>query len=163
MIDIYSMGNIFYAILTGKMPFEGVNASEAQKKVVNGERPTGMKILERSDDVAIQSLIFATKKCWEQEPKDRPTAALIRDELKKGLDKMRMENATKESLEFSSSQSISSNRKYLWAPPWFVHNHWDKSMDCSMCKCNNTAHCPWQCSNIPPHMRAVENGSDCSS
>ena len=98
MIDIYSMGNIFYAILTGEMPFEGQKDSKAQKKVIDGERPTGMEKYEEDDDVAIRALISATKKCWEQEPGDRPSAASVRDVFKKVLDQMKVdnENATKE-------------------------------------------------------------------
>mmetsp|Transcript_2940 Transcript_2940/g.6362 ORF Transcript_2940/g.6362 Transcript_2940/m.6362 type:complete len:707 (+) Transcript_2940:105-2225(+) len=93
MIDVYSMGNIFYALLSGEMPFEGQKESKAQKKVVDGIRPRiPSKVLE-SDDIAIRALVAATKKCWAQKPGDRPSAASIRDELKGIMDRIEKENA----------------------------------------------------------------------
>ncbi len=86
MIDIYSMGNIFYAILSGNMPFEGQKESKAQKKVMDGIRPKIPKEVMESDDIAIQTLISVTKRCWSKKPKERPSAATIRDELKELLD-----------------------------------------------------------------------------
>lgn len=86
MIDIYSMGNIFYAILSGNMPFEGQKESKAQKKVMDGIRPKIPKEVMESDDVAIQTLLSVTKRCWSKKPNDRPSAATIRDELKELLD-----------------------------------------------------------------------------
>ena len=94
MIDVYSMGNIFYTILAGEMPFEGQKESKAQKKVMAGERPKIPDGALESDDVAIQALVSATKKCWEQKPGDRPSAALIRDELKSAMDRIKKETAT---------------------------------------------------------------------
>ena len=95
MIDVYSMGNIFYAILAGEMPFEGQKESKAQKKVMNGSRPKIPDEVLESDDSAIQALLSATKKCWKQKPGDRPKASSIRDELKKVIDRIKTENATK--------------------------------------------------------------------
>ena len=40
MVDVYSMGNIFYSILVGQTPFEGQKESKAQKKVMEGIRPS---------------------------------------------------------------------------------------------------------------------------
>ena len=37
---VYSMGNIFYSILVGQTPFEGQKESKAQKKVMEGIRPS---------------------------------------------------------------------------------------------------------------------------
>jgi len=95
MIDVYSMGNIFYAILAGEMPFEGQKESKAQKKVMNGSRPKIPDEVLESDDSAIQALVSATKECWKQKPGDRPKASSIRDELKKVIDRIKTENANK--------------------------------------------------------------------
>lgn len=88
MIDIYSMGNIFYAIIAGDMPYEGTKEKEAQKKVREGDRPKIPDDVLNSNDFAIQAIISATKRCWEQNPKNRPSAAVIRDELKAVMDRM---------------------------------------------------------------------------
>lgn len=92
MIDVYSMGNIFYAIIAGEMPFEGQKESKAQKKVMAGGRPKIPDEVLESDDAAIQALVAATKKCWEQKPEDRPSAASIRDELKEVMDRIKAQN-----------------------------------------------------------------------
>ncbi len=88
MVDIYSMGNIFYAIISGNMPFEGQKESKAQKKVLDGVRPKIPDEVKQSDDIAIQTLVSIIKKCWSKKPIDRPSAALIRDELKELMDRM---------------------------------------------------------------------------
>mmetsp|Transcript_3421 Transcript_3421/g.5136 ORF Transcript_3421/g.5136 Transcript_3421/m.5136 type:complete len:98 (-) Transcript_3421:47-340(-) len=95
MIDVYSMGNIFYAILSGTMPFEGQKEAKAQKKVMDGIRPEIPEEVRRSKDKAIRALVSATKKCWEHKPGNRPSASSIRDELKEVMDRMREKNATK--------------------------------------------------------------------
>ncbi|KAL9191463.1 hypothetical protein ACHAXT_001169 [Thalassiosira profunda] len=96
MIDIYSMGNIFYTLIAGEMPFEGQKESKAQKKVMDGERPKIPEEVLESDDPAIQALVSATKKCWEQKPEDRPSAASIRDELKKVMGRIEVQSASKD-------------------------------------------------------------------
>lgn len=88
MVDVYSMGNIFYSILSGNMPFEGQKESKAQKKVLDGVRPKIPDEVKESEDIAIQKLISITQKCWRKKAKDRPSAASIRDELQDLMDQM---------------------------------------------------------------------------
>jgi len=94
-IDVYSMGNVFYAILSGMMPFEGLKQDKAKKQVMEGKRPKIPSEVEESDDIAIQAILLATKECWRQDPKDRPSATEIRDKLKSVMDTIKKENATK--------------------------------------------------------------------
>lgn len=82
------MGNIFYSILSGNMPFEGQKESKAQKKVLDGVRPKIPDEVKESEDIAIQKLISITKKCWSKKAKDRPSAASVRDELKDLIDRI---------------------------------------------------------------------------
>jgi serine/threonine protein kinase len=35
-IDIYSMGIILYALVTGKLPFDGKDAQTIRNKIING-------------------------------------------------------------------------------------------------------------------------------
>jgi serine/threonine protein kinase len=88
MIDIYSMGNIFYSILSGDMPFEDIKEKDAQKKVKRGERPKLPESVLESDDIAIKTILSATERCWKQDPNERPSASSIRDEFKLVLDDM---------------------------------------------------------------------------
>ena len=91
MIDVYSMGNVFYTILSGEMPFEGQKESKAQKKVMDGIRPNIPSEVLEDDDVAIKALVSATKQCWAQEPNDRPKASSIAKELKEVLNRVRIQ------------------------------------------------------------------------
>lgn len=95
MIDVYSMGNIFYTMLAGEMPFEGQKESKAQKKVMDGVRPRIPKEVQESEDPAMRAMVSATKQCWRQKPGDRPRAAKIRDFLKETMDRIK-EDKTKE-------------------------------------------------------------------
>jgi hypothetical protein len=88
MVDIYSMGNIFYAIVSGDMPFENDKEKDAQKKIKNGERPIIPESVLKSDDIAIKTIVSAVERCWKHDPKERPSASTIRDELKRVMDKM---------------------------------------------------------------------------
>lgn len=92
MVDVYSMGNIFYAILAGEMPFQKTKESKAQKKVMEGKRPEFPVFVLESRDIAIQAVLAAANKCWAQEPGDRPAAAAVRDNLKKVLDRITRRN-----------------------------------------------------------------------
>ena len=95
-IDVYSMGNVFYAIVSGTMPFEGEKQEKAKKNVMQGKRPKIPSEIKESDDIAIQAILTAPEACWKQDPKDRPPATEIRDELKSVMDRIKKENnATK--------------------------------------------------------------------
>mmetsp|Transcript_19504 Transcript_19504/g.28901 ORF Transcript_19504/g.28901 Transcript_19504/m.28901 type:complete len:624 (-) Transcript_19504:40-1911(-) len=94
-IDVYSMGNVFYAILSGLMPFEGMKQEKAKKNVMEGKRPKIPSEVKESDDIAIQAILSATKKCWRQDPTERPPAAEIRDKLKSVMERIKKENVTK--------------------------------------------------------------------
>ncbi|KAL7476848.1 hypothetical protein ACHAW6_002680 [Cyclotella cf. meneghiniana] len=88
MIDIYSMGNIFYAIVSGNMPFKNNKEEDAQKKIKNGEQPIIPDYVLRSDDIALKTIVSAVEPCWKHDPKERPSASTIRDELMHVMDKM---------------------------------------------------------------------------
>ena len=89
-IDVYSMGNVFYAILSGVMPFEGIKTATAQELVKNGKRPKIPDEIEKSEDTATHAILAATKACWIQDPNARPPATAIRDELKSAMDRIQL-------------------------------------------------------------------------
>ena len=60
---------------------------------MKGERPTIPHDVLTSNDIAIKAIILATKQCWEKNPKKRPSALEIRDELKLVMDRIKHENA----------------------------------------------------------------------
>lgn len=103
-IDVYSMGNVFYAILSGLMPFEGMKTEKANKQVMEGKRPKIPSEVKESEDIAIQAILAATKKCWEQDPMERPPASEIRDELKSVMERIKKENVTKTKTQSAEDQ-----------------------------------------------------------
>lgn len=88
-VDIYSMGNIFYSILTEKWPFEDIaDATVAQERIKNGQRPA---MQDYSHDKALLELAEVVNLCWKQNATERPIArdvvSLLETKLKKLLNK----------------------------------------------------------------------------
>lgn len=92
-IDIFSMGNIFYSIITGDMPFEDTAEKQAQKQVKEGKRPEISDDILNSDDLAVKTLVSVIQRCWKHDPRDRPSASSLRDELKMVMDRMTAGNS----------------------------------------------------------------------
>mmetsp|Transcript_10335 Transcript_10335/g.23178 ORF Transcript_10335/g.23178 Transcript_10335/m.23178 type:complete len:511 (+) Transcript_10335:27-1559(+) len=80
-VDIYSMGNVFYALLTEYWPFEGMEEKKAQEMILSGERPHVDAELLNSKDSADVALIEAMRMCWRQDPIDRATATDVKQYL----------------------------------------------------------------------------------
>ena len=75
MVDVYSLGNIFYALVMKEYPYEhGVSKKKAQKLIMDGERPPLSEEYANSTDQFIQALIKAMRMCWIHQPEERATA-----------------------------------------------------------------------------------------
>mmetsp|Transcript_7133 Transcript_7133/g.11294 ORF Transcript_7133/g.11294 Transcript_7133/m.11294 type:complete len:112 (+) Transcript_7133:137-472(+) len=84
-IDVYSMGNIFYSILTDLDPWEDEDTEDAQKAIMKGDRPWVTSSIKDSKDAAIVAMRKMMHKCWEHKPEDRPRARYVADYLSKKL------------------------------------------------------------------------------
>ena len=84
-VDIYSMGNVFYSILTGEWPFEDVESKEARDLVKRGHRPPISPEILNSTDPFQQTLLNVTRACWLQDPKERASARRIQNYIEKRL------------------------------------------------------------------------------
>lgn len=73
-VDTYSMGNIFFVLLTGTYPFPNLTKKEVKKAVGNGERPSFSERLLNNPDVNEQALIDAARMCWVHDPRERASA-----------------------------------------------------------------------------------------
>jgi len=73
-VDIYSMGNIFYVLLTNKKPFENVETKETQMKVAHGELPFISPEQKQSKDPSDIALMKAIEMCWRFVPQGRSSA-----------------------------------------------------------------------------------------
>lgn len=87
-VDIYSMGNIFYYILSKEWPFERMKSEEGQKRIIAGERPKLSKEIQSSKDPAILAVINAMNHCWIHDPAKRATASEINKLLESQLRQM---------------------------------------------------------------------------
>mmetsp|Transcript_34931 Transcript_34931/g.42148 ORF Transcript_34931/g.42148 Transcript_34931/m.42148 type:complete len:470 (-) Transcript_34931:290-1699(-) len=74
-VDVYSMGNIFYFLLTGVKAFEKtIKPKEAQKKVMAGERPLLSSEILSIKNETVKSLIKAMDMCFVHDQEQRPSA-----------------------------------------------------------------------------------------
>ena len=87
-VDVYSLGNVFYTILTDEIPFDDVSDMQAVKDIKNGIRakiPPRLLTSEDPVDIALRTVVEQT---WRQEPQDRPRARTLADYLAKELEKI---------------------------------------------------------------------------
>ncbi len=74
-VDIFSMGNVIYSIITGLWPFEAhADVKQVQKNIILGIRPPIENI---SNDPILSSLAEVIHLCWKQNSNERPTATQI--------------------------------------------------------------------------------------
>lgn len=78
-VDVYAYGMVLFELLTGELPFAGLQQVDIVRAVGNGERPS---IPEKYRSEAIVQLI---EECWRQNPEDRPTFKEIYQQFDKGL------------------------------------------------------------------------------
>jgi serine/threonine protein kinase/Tfp pilus assembly protein PilF len=80
--DVYSLGAVFYQMLTGEAPFTGGTTYETIRKVLEME-PRNPRIWNPKVDVDLATICL---KCLEKDPKRRyETAAALADDVKRWL------------------------------------------------------------------------------
>jgi len=85
-VDVYSLGNVFYSLLTEKWPFAEFTDEEAQAKIQNGERPVlGM---ENSTDPFVQVLKNTIHLSWTHDASERPSSKDLVSYLEKEIDRL---------------------------------------------------------------------------
>jgi len=96
--DIYSFGMILYAILSGSPPYQHPSYESAfRESIIRGERPDEESIDERRATLTehqqqiLDVLRSIMRRCWAQDPSDRPTMLEVRDELKSLLEQQSKE------------------------------------------------------------------------
>ena len=80
-IDVFSMGHIFYTILTGKLPFIEFESKEVYKKVKKGHLPKLADDLQQSTDPVHVALKKAMEMCYTYKPEHRASATEVLDYL----------------------------------------------------------------------------------
>jgi serine/threonine protein kinase len=84
--DVWSMGNVLFFLLTGEVPNETMDYSDAIKYVARGGKPkvTDKTIANTSDPYTL-ALMAATKACHVADPKHRPGAKEIAEMMEKAM------------------------------------------------------------------------------
>lgn len=75
--DVYSFGMIIYEIMEGRTPFAGQDAESISKMVCELNKHPELTSQEHPE-----TLVDLMKRCWTQDPKQRPSFAKITTELK---------------------------------------------------------------------------------
>mmetsp|Transcript_22285 Transcript_22285/g.32837 ORF Transcript_22285/g.32837 Transcript_22285/m.32837 type:complete len:514 (+) Transcript_22285:211-1752(+) len=87
-IDVYSMGNIFYEILTNEKPFKNIATKQVRSIVKEGLRPVVPFKVKNSNNQIDIVLMRAMDMCFHQNPKKRPSAKDVAIYLSKQLQKI---------------------------------------------------------------------------
>ena len=74
---MYSLGNVFYMLLTALWPFEDLSDRDAMKEVMEGRRPPVAPEIWNSTDPVDVVLKEAMVECHRQDQKKRATAREI--------------------------------------------------------------------------------------
>ncbi|KAL7535462.1 hypothetical protein ACHAWF_005175 [Thalassiosira exigua] len=70
-IDVFSLGNVFYQLLTGRWVWEGYDSEEYSENIIDGMT---MPIpAAYNGQQASEYLVRAIKACWTYDPEQRPT------------------------------------------------------------------------------------------
>ena len=86
-VDVYSLGNILWSLLTGTSPWKKNNKmmDELRPRVARGEMPTLPSKFANSTDLSIVAIKNAMYKCLEIDPEKRASAGEIAHDLKVAL------------------------------------------------------------------------------
>ncbi len=101
-VDVFSFGGILYELAVGKPPFAGFTRKEVENKIEKGERPPFPDGISNSFSTLI-------RKCWSQNPSDRPSFAEIVDTMLTKKISVFGDEGTEIVNKFYSSKNIKNN------------------------------------------------------
>lgn len=85
-VDVYSLGNVLYFLLTAENPWKPLPLKQIYEKVMNGERPPIPDELQDSDEIFDRYMIQAMKMAWTHDRTQRPGAFEVAQKLKEGIE-----------------------------------------------------------------------------
>lgn len=78
-IDVFSLGNVLYFLLTGKEPFDKMTAPEAIKLIKKGKRLSVPKEIRSSTHLFDTTVLKALDMCYVYDHKKRSSAREVAD------------------------------------------------------------------------------------
>ena len=89
MVDVFSLGHIFYTLLHTEEPFGEIkDSNKVQQLVVQGLRPNVTDEIANSQDPAVQAILTAMNMCHAYDAKKRATARQVEQLLKQKLEEI---------------------------------------------------------------------------
>eukprot|EP00566_Odontella_aurita_P018632 CAMPEP_0113536478 /NCGR_PEP_ID=MMETSP0015_2-20120614/6279_1 /TAXON_ID=2838 /ORGANISM="Odontella" /LENGTH=328 /DNA_ID=CAMNT_0000435839 /DNA_START=548 /DNA_END=1534 /DNA_ORIENTATION=- /assembly_acc=CAM_ASM_000160 len=80
-VDVFSLGNVLYVLLTGQDVFVGTKSGDVPKSVQRGSRPRIPSDIRDNADSVDSSLMIAIQMCQVQDPEKRSSAKKVADFL----------------------------------------------------------------------------------
>eukprot|EP00538_Stauroneis_constricta_P013310 CAMPEP_0119564312 /NCGR_PEP_ID=MMETSP1352-20130426/26601_1 /TAXON_ID=265584 /ORGANISM="Stauroneis constricta, Strain CCMP1120" /LENGTH=593 /DNA_ID=CAMNT_0007613057 /DNA_START=52 /DNA_END=1833 /DNA_ORIENTATION=+ len=89
-VDVYSMGNVLFFLLTQDFPWDDYDKETVYKKVKGGHRPpVPDEILEKKDDnLFVKTMLKAIDMAFTYDARERPGAKEIAEAIQAGVDEM---------------------------------------------------------------------------
>eukprot|EP00980_Cylindrotheca_fusiformis_P000587 scaffold154_cov129-Cylindrotheca_fusiformis.AAC.4 len=87
-VDVYSLGNVLYFLLTRTYPWNGYPAKEVYDAVMKGDRPGIPEVIQQSDHPFDRFMIQAIKMCYTHKKEERPGAFDVAAKLKEGIEQL---------------------------------------------------------------------------
>eukprot|EP00980_Cylindrotheca_fusiformis_P000592 scaffold154_cov129-Cylindrotheca_fusiformis.AAC.9 len=96
-VDVYSVGNLFYGLLTGMFPFEieKLSSKEVKRAVRRGKRPKIDGSYKNSTNPYTQALVKSISMCWIQDPEVRVSAAKLLEFITSELTRLKANSKKK--------------------------------------------------------------------
>ena len=87
-VDVYSLGNVLYFLLTRQNPWRDVPAKDVYDLVMKGKRPKIPTKILQSDELFHKYMIQALEMAYTHRAIERPGAREVAAKLKEGIDEL---------------------------------------------------------------------------
>ncbi len=85
-IDVYSMGNIFWKLLTNERKYDDISTFDAQRLIIRGQEPVLSQRIRNSSNKVDIALRNAIDMCLQRIPENRKSAEDVYLYLSKSLE-----------------------------------------------------------------------------